>query len=307
MYCYYTNKASLNICFSNNILYLPYTIDSELQVNDLLNQQIVIYYTNPIRIYGYATVIKCVSYFDSKDAAYHTSSNKVYNKLISIYNMAPMENIAFFKIDKIHTITPLLQLTDLNNFLIKCNKINKNISIPGNKTLFTINVNNKSLIEFIDSFELHTKQSDTESESESESESDSETQSETESEEEEEEKLKQYCIPILWSCCENLITLINNSTIKKKDLKHHYSCCDDCEINNNNDDVKNIDLNKCRLGRYDKKDIKHIIKSYARGINLQLDEKDSNKLELSDNIVSLFYNEKEEDVYDKCIFIVKTF
>lgn len=295
MYCYYINRATLKIFFSNNILYLPYTIDSDLKLEKLINDKIVIYFTNPVRIYGYATIIKHITYSDTSNS---------YNKLINLYNMAPMEHIEFFKIDKLHIITPIIQLSDLNNFLTRCNKIKQNIKLPSNKTLYTIHINDKSLIEFIDSYELHLQHSDTESETETDSSSDSNSETESESESEPEE-LKQYCIPILWVCCDKLNKLINNGKIKKNELKYHFLQCDDCEINNNNDDFKNIDFDNCKLGRYDKKNIKEIINSYSRGINLELCVSTSKKLDLEENKISLFYNEKENDVYDKCIFIVK--
>lgn len=122
-------------------------------------------------------------------------------------------------------------------------------------------------------------------------------------------KSTQFCIPVLWNCCEFVKKALVYQTIKpnKNMIYEHYHNCSECEIVDNNDKpinlknkkivIKNIN-NDSDLAVFDL-----LTQKYKNIDNLKIDVK--NIYEFDINKTNIISCSKSKNIYSKCLFIIE--
>jgi hypothetical protein len=113
-------------------------------------------------------------------------------------------------------------------------------------------------------------------------------------------------IPILWVPCQELINSFSNKSIKKPIILSHYTTCEKCEITDNNKFP--LEFNKkVNLQIFNKSEqITNLIYNYYQFAK-KYSETEANiiLLDFDENKINIVYYQNPDDIYDKCIFIIK--
>jgi hypothetical protein len=120
--------------------------------------------------------------------------------------------------------------------------------------------------------------------------------------------LMELQIPILWIPCDDLQAKIKNSKMTKKFFKIHYETCSKCEIINNNkkDTVSSENVSIFRKDKNDEEEMNDIIKHYKFSRNYRIrNERYKNQNYDKDVSIIFYYENPEEKVYNKCVFLLK--
>jgi hypothetical protein len=160
----------------------------------------------------------------------------------------------------------------------------------------------KTIIKTIENFQVDDEESDESDESEYSDTSDSEEDGKNE----EVINSVKMDIPILWAPCQELINTFSNKSIKKPIILSHYTKCEKCEITDNNKFPLEFDK-KINLQIFNKSDqMTNLIYNYYQFAK-KYSETEANMIELDfdENKINIIYYENPDDLYNKCIFVVK--
>ena len=283
-----------------NFKYIPYINNDNIDIQSIIESKILLCYKNPNIIYGYYKITNIIT---NNENGKEYKNNKIlineenYNKISNEYNLGNPPRLYFLKIDIIKIFEYKIILKDLNNFIkINYPKINE-IKYPFNIKIFDlIKFDIKEIINLIEEYLEELTSEDEEDDNFSETSEKSEFN----------ENSVIIMIPILWICCDKLLSEIDECLITKKILKNHYFNCKRCEIVNNNDKELYWNKKKAIFKEIDNiKELNNIIKYYQYTNNYIIkDINIFNKNEFDLNKINLLYFNNTDSIYDKCIFIL---
>lgn len=282
-YLYISEWCVIKYTFNNN--YLPFINNENIDTDKLVDNKILIYLKSNKKkssisgFYGHCIIKELIN----KDS-------EIYEGLINKYNLCQIDNLLFISFDDIVKFDNIISLTDYNKL---CTTLGLDkIKLP--KIMELYNVYPYDIDTVIDNIDNeYTDETENEESEEEEDEEINET----------DDEMIEYNVPILWIPCNDIIERMDNSTIKKSLLLEHYKKCEKCDINDNNKFP--LEFNKkINLLYIEEKTtlINNIINAYTHA------KKYLDKLEIIDDInndiINMIYYRCEDELYDKCIFVV---
>lgn len=289
--------------------YLPLILNSDFNIDDLTNKQILIYLKSNSGVsgfYGYLDITEIIK-----------NNDEIYNKLITHFKICIIPNFYFIKYDSIHKFD---KITTFNNYKSLCKMNGKTI----NEFNFKINKFNvyeyqiNNVIKLLEKEEEkddidedneddvdEDNEEDVDEDNEEDAENDNENNSNSDIDENENKNSIIMDIPILWIPCHTLLSKIENNEISKKIIIEHYSKCISCEIIDNN--KLSLEFNKKINFQIIENSslIDNIIDSYQNTNKYIEDESIFNKIDLLQDNINIIYYKYDNELYNNCLFIVK--
>lgn len=230
------------------------------------------------------------SYFKIKHII--KSDNDKFNSLIDIFQLCfNTPNLYFIEYERLEKFNKYITLKEINEFTNKY-KINK-ISISNKINNYNlIEINSSTIIKIINNEIINNNKKEDEIVS---------IKDEIVSIDDEIITME---IPILWIPCKKLIKLIKKEIITKYLIIDHYKKCLKCEINNNNN--KDFEFNKKLIFKNsdDEYEIEKIIDNYHFIKKYDIPYSNLIYYEYDKKKINLIYNNIENNIYYKCIFII---
>lgn len=317
-FSYWCSKNELQklISVDDNLKYLPCVPYEDIDYNELIDSNVLIFLKNPKIFYG---IVKIKSVLVNKTNKYFStdnylninnisnnninneficSNNELYSILVNKYHVVGISSLFFIEFEYINIFEFEVDIRTYNKFDLFSSHIEK-FEYPKNIFITNIKKTNykyfdKFLFEFISYLKTQFNLSNTNIKINNP---------------DNPNHLIHFKIPILWNGCNHIIKKFKKQDLTKKLILEHWENCDKCEIINNNMNKTELKNKKIVIKNIIEKEnqylINKIINNYKNICPFIFNNEQTLNIKLEKYKINILYCFELDSIYKKCFFVLE--